>query len=157
MGVNDVGNDYYNSSWTTLAPEIITRYFEEVQILYNAGGRNFVFLTVPPIQYTPMVVAQGTSVQATEGAAVATYNNLLSSALASFKSANSGVNAYLYDTTTPFMTAINDPTAYGAPNATCFNADGVSCLWWSKYILRVSISYFGQYYEWWSPTPQANL
>ena len=71
--------------------------------------------------------------QTQEGAAVAKYNSLLSSALSSFKSANSGVNAYLYDTTTPFMTAINNPTAYGASSATCYNSDGVSCLWWNNY------------------------
>ena len=133
MGVNDVGNDWGKSTWSTLAPEIITKYFDEVQILYNAGARNFVFLTVPPIQYTPMVVAEGSSTQTKEGAAVAKYNSLLSSALSTFKSANSGVNAYLYDTTTPFMTAIDNPKAYGAPDATCYNSDGKSCLWWNNY------------------------
>lgn len=37
------------------------------------------------------------------------------------------------DTQAPFNTAINNPTAYGAPNAVCYNANGVSCLWWNNY------------------------
>ena len=60
-----------------------------------------------------------------EGAGVVYYNQLLTAAIATFKSANPGTSTWVFDTTTAFMTAINDPTAFGAPNATCFNADGV--------------------------------
>jgi phospholipase/lecithinase/hemolysin len=133
IGVNDVGNAWGESNWTTIAAEVVTRYFQEVQIMYNAGARNFLFLTVPPIQYTPLVAAEGSATQTQEGAAVTHYNGLLTAAAASFKSANSGSTVYVYDTTTPFMTAIDNPTAYGAPDSTCYNADGVSCLWWNNY------------------------
>lgn len=133
FGVNDVGNAWYESNWTTIAEAVVTRYFQETQIMYNAGARNFLFLTVPPTQYTPLVVAEGTATQTQWGDAVTYFNGLLTAAAASFKSTNSGSTVYVYDTTTPFMTAIDNPTAYGAPNATCFNADGVSCLWWNNY------------------------
>lgn len=133
MGVNDVGNAWYESNWTTIAEAVVTRYFEEVQIMYDAGARNFLVMTVPPIQYTPLVVAEGTATQTEEGDGVTYFNGLLTAAAATFNSANSGSTVYVYDTTTPFMTAINDPTAYGAPNATCYNSDGVSCLWWNNY------------------------
>jgi len=133
IGVNDVGNAWGQSDWTTLAPEIVTRYFQEVQSLYDDGARNFVFLTVPPIQKTPLVLAESTAVQTQEGAAVVTYNNLITSQAASFKANNSGVTTYFYDTTVPFNDAINDPSSYGAANATCYDADGVTCLWWNNY------------------------
>lgn len=47
MGVNDVGNSYYseNSSETYVA--VVTEYFEQLQILYDAGIRQFVLLSVP--------------------------------------------------------------------------------------------------------------
>lgn len=78
-------------------------------------------------------MAEGSSTQTQEGAAVTYYNNLLTAAIANFKSANSGVTTHVYDTSTPFLKAINNPTAYGSPDATCYNSNGVSCLWYNNY------------------------
>jgi phospholipase/lecithinase/hemolysin len=61
------------------------------------------------------------------------YNNLISTSLASFKSKNSGVTSWVVDTTAPFNEAINNPSRYGAPDATCYNSDGKSCLWKDNY------------------------
>ncbi|KAI3393192.1 hypothetical protein diail_4648 [Diaporthe ilicicola] len=133
IGVNDVGNTYWLSNVTDVVTAVINRYFEEVQIIYNAGARNFVLLSVPPIQYTPMMLAQSSSARDSEAAVLAEYNQALASALANFTSANSGVTAKIVNTTTPFMTAIDNPTAYGSPDATCYNADGKSCLWFNDY------------------------
>lgn len=47
MGVNDAGNAWYLSNYTTVLGQIMDSYFTEIQRLYNAGGRNFLFLTVP--------------------------------------------------------------------------------------------------------------
>jgi phospholipase/lecithinase/hemolysin len=43
------------------------------------------------------------------------------------------VTAQLFDTTPTFDTVLNNPTAYGAPDATCVNGDGKSCLWADTY------------------------
>lgn len=53
--------------------------------------------------------------------------------LANFTSTNSGITANLLNTTIPFQTVIDDPTAYGAANATCFDDDGTTCVWWNNY------------------------
>jgi phospholipase/lecithinase/hemolysin len=79
------------------------------------------------------VLQQSTSTQQQEGAAVQRYNQLLGQAVTAFKGNYSGVQTWLYDTTGPFNTALNNPTAYGAKDATCYNSDGVSCLWWNDY------------------------
>ena len=47
IGVNDVGNTYYLSNVTDITTAVISRYFEQLQIIYNAGARNFVLLSVP--------------------------------------------------------------------------------------------------------------
>lgn len=47
IGVNDVGNTYWLSNVTDVVTAVVNRYFEEVQIIYNAGARNFVLLSVP--------------------------------------------------------------------------------------------------------------
>lgn len=60
---------------------------------------------------------------------ISQYNSLVKSKAAAFKSANSGTTIWVVDTQKPFNTALNNPTAYGAPNNSCYNSDGVSCLW----------------------------
>lgn len=47
IGVNDVGNAYYLSNVTDVTNAVIAKYFEQLQIIYNAGARNFVLLSVP--------------------------------------------------------------------------------------------------------------
>lgn len=47
MGVNDVGNTYYESNVTTILDDIMVVYFDQLQIMYDAGARNFVLLSVP--------------------------------------------------------------------------------------------------------------
>ncbi|KAF7871718.1 hypothetical protein EAF04_003825 [Stromatinia cepivora] len=133
MGVNDVGNSYYFSNYTILLGQIMDSYFAEVQRLYNAGGRNFLFLTVPPTQDSPLFIAKGTTVQTSLAAAISRYNAAIVSRVAEFKAANAGSKTWVYDTQVPFLAAINNPTAYGSADATCINADGVSCLWWNNY------------------------
>jgi hypothetical protein len=47
IGVNDVGNSYWRTDETVLLGKIMDRYFAQLQIVYNAGARNFVLLSVP--------------------------------------------------------------------------------------------------------------
>lgn len=47
MGINDVGNTYYQDNVTDILDAIMVRYFAQLQVMYDAGGRNFVLLSVP--------------------------------------------------------------------------------------------------------------
>ena len=47
IGVNDVGNVYSNAQYDTLLDKIMDKYFQQLQILYDAGARNFALLSVP--------------------------------------------------------------------------------------------------------------
>jgi hypothetical protein len=47
IGVNDVGNSWWQSNETTIIEDIMGQYLKQAQILYAAGGRNFAFLNVP--------------------------------------------------------------------------------------------------------------
>jgi phospholipase/lecithinase/hemolysin len=138
----DVGNAWYLPTYpTTLLTSILDQYINQTQTLYNlAGARSFVFLTVPPIQYTPTVLASGAENVAAEGKAVAQYNEVLTKRVEAFAKANTGVKVTIVDTTKPFMEAINDPGKFGAADATCFDASGTKCLWWNDVS---SISFFG--------------
>lgn len=166
IGVNDVGNSYWTANETVLLGKIMDRYFAQLQIAYDAGARNFVLLSVPrtgplgllplffsyplanlelltkvtAIDKTPMMLAQSADARTLEAAVIAEYNALLASRLAAFSAANPGVTAKVVDTSVPFNAAIDNPTAYGAPDATCFNADGNSCLWFNDYHPGVAIN-----------------
>lgn len=72
-------------------------------------------------------------VRAQEATVIAAYNTLLASNLATFTASNAGVTAGIVNTTTAFQAAIDDPQAYGAANATCYDDDGTTCLWWNNY------------------------
>lgn len=47
MGINDLGAIYALSNIDTLLSEIMTSYFGQLEVLYNAGIRNFILLGVP--------------------------------------------------------------------------------------------------------------
>lgn len=107
------------------------QYINQTQTLYDSGARRFLFLTVPPIELSPTVQAGGDANVKAEGAAVKQYNDALKSRVAMFAAANSQAKTYVVDTTTPFLKAIDNPKAYGADNATCFDDSGTKCLWWN--------------------------
>ena len=75
-----------------------------------------------------MLLAEDETSQEELVAAITEFNNLLASNLATFTASNAGITAKIVNTSIPFNTAIADPQAYGAPNATCFDADGTTCV-----------------------------
>lgn len=86
------------------------------------------------------MLGQSTDSQQGEATASAAYNAAIASRLATFTSKNSGIIAKIVDTSVPFNTALDNPTAYGAPDATCFNSDGTSCLWFNNYHPGIAIN-----------------
>ncbi|KAF7160362.1 hypothetical protein CNMCM6106_007803 [Aspergillus hiratsukae] len=139
MGVNDVGNSYWLSNIDELLIKIMDSYFGQLQILYNAGVRNYLLLSVPPINRSPLMLSQGSDATTAEAAMITKYNNLIATYLANFKSKNSGVTATVVDTQAPFNKALDNPAAYGATNATCYNSDGTTCLWFNDYHPGIAI------------------
>ncbi|EAQ83733.1 hypothetical protein CHGG_10137 [Chaetomium globosum CBS 148.51] len=140
IGVNDVGNAWWKEDYDQVVEQIMATYFGQLQILYDAGARNFALLTVPPIHRTPAVLEGSEDNQKAEAAAIAKYNDALTAGLAAFKTKNSGITSKIIDTTVPFNTALDNPTKYGSPDATCFNSDGKSCLWFNDYHPGIEIN-----------------
>lgn len=132
MGINDVGNSYWDG-FVTPFDEILDQYFGQLQILYDAGIRYFTLFTVPPFDQAPVFAQQTTQNMDYVRGNITTYNADLVTRLATFESANSGVTGTIFNTTASFYTVLDDPTAYGSPDATCMNADGTSCLWYDTY------------------------
>jgi phospholipase/lecithinase/hemolysin len=93
------------------------------------------------IHRTPAVLeGSDENSQKAEAAAIAKYNNAITTGLAAFKAKNAGITSKIIDTTAPFNTALDNPTKYGSPDATCYNNDGKSCLWFNDYHPGIEIN-----------------
>ncbi|KAH8194284.1 hypothetical protein TruAng_011557 [Truncatella angustata] len=131
FGINDVLNGYYASNWSTVAPQIIHQYFHQVQLVHDAGARSFVVFMVPPIERSPEGLSNGTLPGAKLGEVVHNFNNLLQASLSEFRHANKDAKVWLLNSTSIFNIALDNPTAYGAKDATCYTSDGTTCLWYN--------------------------
>ncbi|KIH95309.1 hypothetical protein SPBR_03948 [Sporothrix brasiliensis 5110] len=134
IGINDVGNSYHHgvdgvNGTTEINRRIFEVYGDMVGMLYNAGGRNFVFLTVPPVDRSPLTTAGGdAAAQALEKADIAAFNSLLKDGLAAdLKSQHADhANVWVVDTGLVFNAAMDDPASFpqtaGLKNTTSFCA-----------------------------------
>ncbi|KAL9111443.1 MAG: hypothetical protein Q9227_004120 [Pyrenula ochraceoflavens] len=156
IGVNDVGMSWWLSNETDVLNAVFDQLFDQVQILYDAGGRNFVFLNVPrklpiPSATIPSEIVAfpgchfltlawniatdrspyAISLGASSGLApiISIWNDELVSRTSDFSASHSDASATVVDTQAPFNKVLDaDATA-----AACYNADGVTCAWWNDY------------------------
>jgi len=121
IGINDVGNSF---PWTNISEpvfygELMARLASQVEILYEAGARSFAFLTVPPTDRAPLQIEQGPEVVVRFKAALADYNNQLSTTVQNFARNHSDVElAMLFDTRPVFNTLLDNAQTFGFVNIT---------------------------------------
>ncbi|KAI0447318.1 carbohydrate esterase family 16 protein [Xylaria telfairii] len=132
VGINDVGEPFWDGVPAPVGA-ILDRYFGLLETLYATGLRNYILFTIPPFDRAPAILYQSADRVASLRSDIKTYNAGLASRLAAFKSKHSDIKARLFDTAPTFTTVLDNPTAYGAPDATCVNGDGKSCLWADTY------------------------
>ncbi|PIG69330.1 cellulose-binding GDSL lipase/acylhydrolase [Aspergillus arachidicola] len=112
IGINDIGNAFYNTDADTFTPKLIARLASLVERIYSAGGNATVEQHV---------------------AYLAVYNRNLESMVDGFKTNHTDVTVAYYDSWSFMTKVLDDPTDYGFPDATCINDDGTSCIWWNDY------------------------
>ncbi|KAA8574600.1 hypothetical protein EYC84_006042 [Monilinia fructicola] len=126
------GNSFWDGVVTPF-DKILDQYFAQLQILYDAGIRYFTLFTIPPFDQAPVFIGQTTQNVDYVRGNISTYNADLVTRLSTFKTANSGVTGNIFNTTESFYTALKNPAAYNATDATCTNSDGTTCLWYDNY------------------------
>ncbi|KAI0669432.1 hypothetical protein C8Q78DRAFT_977627 [Trametes maxima] len=131
IGINDIGNSYYQSGdRDAFSDTLLDSYFGQVQELErlttcsNVGARNFLFINVPPVDRSPLMLAQDASAQALEKKVITGYNTKLAARVAAFEAANAGVKTWQWDSSTAFTTVLDDPTKFGFVDATSFGGTG---------------------------------
>jgi len=108
IGINDVGNTYYNQNYT-FNDVLFDEYFSLEQKLYDTGARNFVFINVPPIDRSPLTTSQGSQAIALELADLKDYNTKLQARVQTFVNANRGTTAWFFDASSVFSNILNNP------------------------------------------------
>ncbi|KAK8115978.1 hypothetical protein PG984_012480 [Apiospora sp. TS-2023a] len=118
IGINDVGNSYWQDDTPSLNRQIFAVYADVVRRLYkDAGARNFLFLNVPPVDRSPLTVGQGATAIEREAADIAAFNALtaaLAADLAAEGKAKDKANVWTYDVDALFTEVLDRPAAYAA-------------------------------------------
>ena len=121
IGINDVGNSWWLGN-TTLYDAIFTVYANQLDALYDTGARNFLFLTVPPVNLAPLTLHAGDAATAVpqEGKVIADWNKRLGVMVAAFQAKHpSAANTtttttktFVHDTWAVFNKVIENPKGY---------------------------------------------
>ncbi|KAK0433256.1 SGNH hydrolase-type esterase domain-containing protein [Armillaria borealis] len=133
IGINDIGNSYYlGGDRDAFSDTLLDAYFALVKKLVDVGARNFLFVNVPPIDRSPLMLAQPTSSQALEKSVIRDFNSKLTARAASLKANHSDVTTRIWDSNAAFTAILNNPTSYGFEDATTFG-DGANIFWGNNY------------------------
>ncbi|KAJ7224962.1 hypothetical protein B0H12DRAFT_1030704 [Mycena haematopus] len=128
IGINDIGNSYGNGGdRDAFSDTLLAAYFALVQKLVQnsgVGARNFLFINVPPIDRSPLMLAEPAAAQALEKTVIAGFNTKLVAQIASFKANNTGVTTWLWDSNAAFTTILNAPTQFGFVDAVSYGNTG---------------------------------
>ena len=132
-GINDVGNSWWNGpeANSQLYAKIFSVWRHLVDELYNQGARNFAFLNVPPVDRSPLVLANTPDQQEVEKAAILYWNDLIIQLATDVKQAFPDTNIFIADAWKVFTEVLDNPKSYAA-TANLMNTTGY-CTAYQKY------------------------
>ncbi|KAJ0326933.1 hypothetical protein COL5a_006488 [Colletotrichum fioriniae] len=115
IGVNDIGNSYWNGADATSAlnTKIVDVYQGLAKELYEAGARNFVWLTTPPVDRTPMLLAENADAQKLCKDDVADFNSRVN-AMAKNVTTWEGANSWVVDADGVFNGVLDNVAKFDA-------------------------------------------
>ncbi|CAG7851658.1 SubName: Full=Uncharacterized protein {ECO:0000313/EMBL:CCA72470.1} [Serendipita indica DSM 11827] len=138
IGINDIGNSYYldkegDANHTIFNQKLVDRYFEIVDKTVTAGARNFIFLSVPPIERSPlMLTIADDAAHAREKQIRQDYNARVKAAAKQLSKKKKGVTTWFYDTEPVYNFVLDHPRLFGITNSTAYG-DGAQYAWCNDY------------------------
>ncbi|KAE9400471.1 hypothetical protein BT96DRAFT_1097653, partial [Gymnopus androsaceus JB14] len=122
IGVNDVGDSLNNASILDIAAfwemEMIS-YFNAVQMAFDNGLKNHVFINVPPEDRNPSYIGNVTEAAELKGN-IALFNDALLNHSAAFVSQNPDANVMNFDSNVVFSDILDNAAEFGFTNITGF-------------------------------------
>lgn len=110
IGINDIGNSYWLENVEELNNRIFAVMTGLVDKVYAAGGRNFVFINVPPLERTPLIAPQGAWAVEHSQADVVSWNQKVVT-LAKAVKTKSNTNVWVYDAHKSFGNVMTNPAS----------------------------------------------
>jgi phospholipase/lecithinase/hemolysin len=137
IGINDVGNSWWLENSTALYDQIFTVYDGLLEEIYHTGARNFLFLSVPPVNLAPLTLEKGAWEVENEGKAIRVWNDKLKNLTTGFVAKHSDANMFVHDTNAVFNDVIENPSRYeqtkGLKNTTGY------CAAYEKYVFTFTV------------------
>jgi phospholipase/lecithinase/hemolysin len=122
IGINDIGDSSkYDVDFPSFYNELITTLFEQVEIVYDLGYKNYLFMKLPPLNRTPpnLIRPAGPLPNATM---IEWYNDALLNHSETFAAKHEDSKVMVFDTTTFLNYVLDHPTQYGIKNTTDYCA-----------------------------------
>ncbi|KAF2435727.1 hypothetical protein EJ08DRAFT_286888 [Tothia fuscella] len=112
IGINDIGMSYWDNN-STRADTALKEYAELWEDIYKTGGRNFLFLNVPPLHRAPLTVESGNNQSVgLELKAINEWNSKLSAMADKFKASHPGVTTFVFSTFDVFNQIMDKPASF---------------------------------------------
>jgi len=121
IGINDLGSsvDWTNITQFQFYGTLMDRLFSQVDVLYHAGARDFLFLTAPPFHRAPYYLEEGPQAVAQMGTDIANYNTQLTQSVRNFKANHTDLGSVtVFDTQPIFNTLLDEWRTFGFVNVT---------------------------------------
>nr|VWO99144.1 Plp [Ganoderma boninense] len=104
----------------------------DINLTYNKGGdrdadlgaRNFLFINIPPMYRTPLMLKKPLSVRYVEKDVITGFNSKLATRVKSFAAKYPSAKTYLWDANTAFHQVLDNPKKYGFTNITGYGQPG---------------------------------
>jgi hypothetical protein len=112
IGINDIGNSWWLENATTLYDQIFSVYGGLLDQIYDTGARNFLFLSVPPVNLAPLTLGNGEWSVENEGKMIGVWNQKLEVMTTAFNARHGNTTkTFIHDTHGLYETALQDPKA----------------------------------------------
>lgn len=123
IGINDVGNTWWLNN-ATLYSLIFDEYASLLDKLHASGARNFLFLTVPPVNLAPLTLKNGPDVVEAEGKVILEWNERVVELASKLEKKHPGAKTFVHDTHKVYVDVIEDVASWeqtaGLKNVTGF-------------------------------------
>jgi phospholipase/lecithinase/hemolysin len=112
LGINDIGNTYGNADPSAVFAQDIAEYASLMDVLYQSGARNFLFLNVPPVNRSPLTAAQGRASQKLEASYISAYNANITAMATNLSNTYVDATTFVFNTHRIFNQVLNDPCSH---------------------------------------------
>lgn len=110
IGINDLGNSWWEDD-STLYTTIFKEYAGLLDTVYKSGGRNFLFLNVPPVQRAPNSANNTDAQRAQFADRIAGWNQNVTILAHNLTTTYKDATTTVFDTNTLFNQVLNNPSS----------------------------------------------